>query len=665
MRRFSFFIGLLILVLAFSSCSENPGTTTMKLVLSTDKGAVSRTLLPQDSTVLDVTKYTVSGTGPHGRKFTKNSDVSSVEIEGLATGTWSVTAKGLNRDGTELVTGSVTFELSASSDPVTIVLDTLVGTGSFTMVLDWTLCEVSNPGVTVYLSGPEVNAEETPLPVTLNRDAKTATVSESLASGSYKIRAILKDGQQQVAGLVEALRVSNGSATSGSYTFHLDSEGPSSLTYMNDASGVPLRGSLSVSNDSGVFYDGETYTCTFSFMDPSTVDTENMWIEWYRDGTLVKAHEVKKAGSSYDLEARIGAHRLDVVVYNRNAGSTGSASYTFNVVPNGVTGEMTLLNPDAGSGIGTLDEDAVITPLPGGMFLVVTPNSAKAYICTVSSMALQVVKTYDSGNFEWLGRTKLVISDPEREYVVFTDDYGNTENITCLHFNQGSRTLEVIAGMRFTGQVPAYGIPFTRFTTAAYNTTAGFVYLVDSGTNGYDTFMKESGNTMSAGGMYRKHSNHFTVSDLDISPDGHFAVYGGAGSSKFVSTLISDLGTLTYHVESEDALYPLKFIRFLNNQTVAAVDENGITSYKVVSKNPFTKYKRIEIGVADFVQDSGNYFYVADLGKHLVSYSVSGYEISQLGSTTLESQIRKLCLNEEYLVALTADNRIALFRVIE
>ena len=35
MRRFSYFIGLLILVLAFSSCSENPGTTTMKLVLST------------------------------------------------------------------------------------------------------------------------------------------------------------------------------------------------------------------------------------------------------------------------------------------------------------------------------------------------------------------------------------------------------------------------------------------------------------------------------------------------------------------------------------------------------------------------------------------------------------------------------------------------------
>ena len=664
MRRFRFLIGLLILVLSFSSCSENPGTTTMKLVLSTDQVAGNRTLLPQDSAVLDVTKYTVSGTGPHGRKFTKNSDVSSVEIEGLATGTWNVTAKGLNRDGTELVTGHVSFELSASTDPVTIVLDTLVGTGSFTMVLDWSLCEVSNPGVTVYLSGPEVNAEETPLPVTLNRDAKTATVSESLASGSYKIRAILKDGQQQVAGLVEALRVSNGSGTSGSYTFHLDSEGPSSLTYMNDASGVPLRGSLSVSNDSGVFYDGETYTCSFSFMDPSTVDTDNMWIEWYRDGTLVNAHEIKRAGSSYELDAKIGAHRLDVVVYNRNSGSTGSASYTFNVVPNGVTGEMTLLNPDAGSGIGTLDEDAVISPLPGGCFLVVTPNSAKAYICTISSMALQVVKTYDSGNFEWLGRTKLVVSDPDSEFVFFTDNYGNTENITCLRFNQGSRTLDNIAGMRFLGQVPDYGIPFTGFVTGAYS-SRGFFYLVDSSTHGYDTYFRESGNTIVPAGMYRKHPEHFSTTDINISSDGLLAVYGGAGSTKFASALTSDLGSIFYSFESEDSLHPLKFVRFLNNQTVAAVDENGITSYKVVYKSTFTKYKRIETGVADITQDGDNYFYVADLSKHLVSYSVSGYEISQLGSTTLESQIRKLCLNEEYLVAMTVDNRLALFRVIE
>ena len=122
MRKLVLFLGVLLLALLLAGCSENPGTTTMKLVLSTDQNSGGRTLLPEDSSVLDVTKYSVSGTGPHGGKFTKNSDVSSVEIEGLAIGSWTVVAKGLNRDGTELITGSATFELSASTDPVSLFL---------------------------------------------------------------------------------------------------------------------------------------------------------------------------------------------------------------------------------------------------------------------------------------------------------------------------------------------------------------------------------------------------------------------------------------------------------------------------------------------------------------------------------------------------------------
>ena len=83
MRRLMLFLGVLLLASLLASCSENPGTTTMKLVLSTDQNSGGRTLLPEDSSVLDVTKYSVSGTGPHGGKFTKNSDVSSVEVEGV------------------------------------------------------------------------------------------------------------------------------------------------------------------------------------------------------------------------------------------------------------------------------------------------------------------------------------------------------------------------------------------------------------------------------------------------------------------------------------------------------------------------------------------------------------------------------------------------------
>ena len=67
----------------------------------------------------------------------------------------------------------------------------------------------------------------------------------------------------------------------------------------------------------------------------------------------------------------------------------------------------------------------------------------------------------------------------------------------------------------------------------------------------------------------------------------------------------------------------------------------------------------------DIAQDGGNYFYIADSSKNLVSFSVSGYEIAQIGQTSLESQIRRICLNGQYLAALTQDNQIALFKVIE
>ncbi len=663
MRRLMLFLGVLLLASLLASCSENPGTTTMKLVLSTDQNSGGRTLLPEDSSVLDVTKYSVSGTGPHGGKFTKNSDVSSVEVEGLATGSWTVIAKGLNRDGTELITGSATFELSSSSDPVTIVMDTLVGTGSFKMVLDWSLCDVAKPSVVVYLSGSEADSQETTIPATLNKDSMTATVSESLASGSYRIRAVLMDGQQQVAGLVEALRISNGSRTSGSYTFHLDSEGPSSLTYMNDASGAPLRGSLSVTNDNGLFYDGVSYSCAFSFAEPSEVDVREMKIEWYYDGILVKSQDMEKGGSTYDIDARIGAHRLDAVVYNKIAGSTGSASYTFNVVPNGVTGEMILLNPDAAQDIGTIDFKTIISPLPGNMYLVVTPNSAKAYICTVSSMCLQVVKTYDANNFEWLGRTKKVFSHPDSCYVIFSDDLGDTNNFTILRFNQGSRVLENIAGKRFQYKIQDR-IPIGGLNAAAFN-WKGYIYLTDANTVGVNFGLKEVNNSPEIVSYYSIGKDNTNACDIDVSPDGNRVVHTGQWGNWFISNLVNTEGTVYYPTMTEESTAPPRWVRFLNNQTVAAVDEANITTFKTTSDGVYSRYKSFSIETVDIAQDGGNYFYIADSSKNLVSFSVSGYEIAQIGQTALESQISRICLNGQYLAALTEDDHIALFKVIE
>ncbi len=667
MRRFNAFLFVLIVVMLLVSCAENPGTTTMKLVLSTQVEEGSRTLLPTDSTLIDVTKYTVSGVGPNGKTFTKNSCINSVEITGLTIGEWTVTAKGLNREGTELVSGTSTFTLTSTPTPQTIVLDTLIGTGSFSFVLDWSLCDVAEPGMEVYLTGPEMDSDEVPLVATLNSSTKTATVTESLAAGSYKIRVILKDGNEQVAGLVEAIRISNGMRTSGNHTFLFNELGPTTLTYFNDATGTPLKGTLSASGNPESFLNGLQYTYLFTFSEPATIDTEGLSMEWYYDGNLTRTVDLLDAtGSSLSMMAEYGVHRIDAVVYNKRLGSTGSASYTFTVVPNGVRGEMALLNETASGAVSTIDTDSIITPLPGEMFLVTSPNSAKIYICSISSRALQVVKEYDVTNFPWLSNVKHVFSSADMNYIVETDNKGGTENFGCLYYNAASKTLESVDGIRYEGIHPSVGVPFTNLTSAAFNAAKGFIYVSDSGASGFCYLFRVNGGTLSFGGAERKKSNaYYNVADMDCSPDGRFLIYSAISSTKFVAGTLGDTGGIISAEESEAASSVVSKVRFVNSQTVIATNSYEFASFKAVNGGAFTKYKTVGIAVKDIAADAGNYFYVADNSKRLVSFSVSGFEVAQLGSTTLSNAICSICLSGKYLVALTTAGTVALFQVIE
>ena len=667
MKRFTVFLCVLTVLLLLVACSENPGTTTMRLELSTESCEGSRTLLPSDSTLLDVTRYTVSGTGPNGKTFTRSADSSSVEIEGLTIGEWTVTAKGLNREGTELVSGTKTFRLTSTATPQTIILDTLIGTGSFSFSLDWSLCDVASPAMEVYLTGPDMKSDEVPLDVTLNTQTKTATLSETLSAGSYKVRVLLKDGSQLVAGLVEAIRISNGTSTTGSHTFHFNELGPTTLMYFADATGTPIRGTLSASGNPETFLDGLQYSFAFSFTEPGNVSTEGLSLDWYYDGNLERSDtSLTSSGSTLTKVVGHGVHRIDAVVYNKLLGSTGSAAYTFTVVPNGSTGEMALLNADAANALDSIDSNTIISPLPGGKFLVTSPDSAKMYICGISSNALQVLKTYNASNFGWIGSIKHVFSDDEMPYVIITDNYSGTENFTALKFNAGANTLEEISGMRFQGRIPSYGIPFTNFTAAAFNATAGFVTLSDAGSYGYDYVLKVANGTLATAGTVRKkNSTYYNVSDMDYSPNGLYHVSTGLASAKFISSSVTDLGSLSQLTESEASSSPMSMIRYVNNQTVIGANSLGLTSYKVVPGSAYTKYKTIGMSVKDLEADGENYFYVADNSRRIVSFSASGFEVTQLGATELEASIRSICLSGGYLAVLTSQNDIALFQAIE
>ncbi|MGP1508208.1 MAG: hypothetical protein ACTTJW_04945 [Sphaerochaeta sp.] len=664
MRKYKVFFFCLLFIVILVSCSENPGTTTMKLILSSVPEKGSRTLLPGDSTLIEVSKYTVSGKGPNGKTFTRNADSNVIEIEGLTLGEWTVTAKGLNREGTELVSGTNTFNLTSEPAHQTIVLGTIIGSGSFSFVLDWSLCDVAAPSIDVFLTGPSADAAEMPLAVTVNTDTKTATVSETLPSGSYRVRVTLKDGSQQVAGLVEAVRISNGTKTSGTHFFRFNELGPATMLYFKDASGTPIKGTLTASGNPSEFLSGKNYTYVFAFSEPDKVETEGLSIDWYYDGNLVKSISLlDKTGSSFTSCVNTGVHRVDAVVYNKLLGSTGSAAYTFTVVPDGVPGEMTLLNADAGSAVPNMDSDTIVTALPGQMFLVTTPNSAKMHICKVSSGAFQILKTYDGSNFAWLSNVKHVFSDPAMEFIVATDTSGGHENFTCLRFSEDAKTLADF-GLRYENGISSLKREFVDLTTAAFAPPFGFIYIADSQV--YDFFLKRDGELMKLGGQTGKRlAPYFKVQDMALSPDCQYFVRTGYSSNSFLSATSYSSGLVSALCESEPCSGTISRIRFVNNQTVVVTNPTEITTFKAVLKGSFTKYKTFPISANALESDGANYFYIADNSRRLVSFGVSGYEIEQLGFTTLENAISRICLNGRYLAAFTSNNKIALFEVIE
>lgn len=648
---------LMVALALLASCSENPGTTTMKLLLSTYSG--SKTLLPSDSSLLDVSKYSVSGIGPNGKTFAVDSDNNSLTIEGLTIGEWTVTAKGKNSSGTELVSGSLTFKLTDKPTPQTIVLDTLVGTGAFRFSVDWHYCDVNKPKVDAYLLGPDMSGSEYQLDVTQNNDAMTATVSESLSAGSYRLKILLYDGETQVAGLVEAVRISNNTTTEGSHVFHFNEFGANTLTYIVDATGTPIKGSLALEGSPTTMVAQSDYTCIFSFSEPDKVHAEGLTIEWYYDGNFMTSAELDTTGSSFSFTPTSGVHRIDAVVYNKKLGSTGSAYCSFTVEPNGQPGELSLLVEDAGNEL-EITAKTMVSALPGDKFLVITPDMGKLYICSAHSNSISIEKTYTSTHLNWLGDVVKMFSDPVSNYVIFTGKFiDGKESFICMYFDSSANTVtEKLRSDRIVGSLLLNNLTGAAFAGNTY------IYISDAGSKN-DVALKIVDSTVSVNGaVNKKGATYYPVMDLDVSPDFTKFVSVSQSSTSFVSATIGSKGLPVSPYASAANSAAGKHIRYVNNQLVVVANNSGFTTYKVVANGTYTKYKTVNLGIEDLEADGSNYFYVLDSSNRIISFEASAYEVSQLGSVELPSKANSFALSSEYFLVVMENLKLNVYGII-
>ncbi len=665
--RKSVIIIAFVLMALLASCSENPGTTTMRLHLALISQSNAKTLSPDDSSALDVSKYTITGTGPNGKTFTTSSTSDSVTIDGLTIGQWTVTAKGLNSSNTEIVSGTLTFTLTSTPTPQTIVLDTLIGTGSFSFSVDWTSCDVASPSVVAYLKGPDMEQKEVELPVTLNKDTKTAYVSESLAAGSYLLRVLLYDGKVQVAGLVEAVRISNGTESNGALSFLFNELGAQVVMHIKDATGIPIKGLLSMVGSPGEFVAQTAYTCNFAFSNPDNVQSDGLTIEWYYDGALQSdsPRSLDSTGSSFTVTPTVGAHRIDAVVYNTKLGSTGSVSYSFTAIPNGHAGELMLLNENAQGSL-SVDENTLIAALPNDKFVVISPTAGEMYVCSVSSSSqtLTVEKTYsasDGCGFYWISATKHLFSDQKMDYLIAVDDYQGKESVTCLCLDSLTNTLT--GCLRSEGKMGS--VALSEISAATFTPSKNFIQIADSGTK-YMFALTVDGNTAKLSAYNKKiGSGAFeSVNDLDSSPDGKYILYSANSSTAFVSISYGDEGRLLNGSISELGSYATKGIRYANASLVLKAGNTCLETYKVVEGASYTKMSTFDIPVEKLEADGANYFYVVSSGNRIVSFEAVGYAISSIGSVVLTSQPLSIALSENYFATVTSNMAIALLGII-
>ena len=652
-----------ILVVVLASCSENPGTTTMKLILSTYSESTEKTLLPSDSSLLDVSKYSVSGVGPNGKTFSIDSDKNSLTIEGLTIGEWSVTAKGINASGTELVTGSLSFRLTDTATPQTIVLDTLVGTGSLRFTVDWSLCDVSNPVVEAFLLGPDMSGTEYSLEgITINKDSKTATVSESLAAGSYRLKVLLYDGSTQIAGLVEAVRISNGTTTEGTHSFHVNEIGPNTLTYISDATGTPIKGSVAIEGSPDTLLAGTTYTCAFTFSEPSKVSTEGLTIEWYYDGSFMSTSELDTTGSSVTFTPKTGVHRIDAVVYNKKLGSTGSTNCSFSVEPDGQAGDLSLAYEGTSTGM-SITSKTVIGALPDDKFVVVTPDANRLYICSIHSNSIKVEKTYTNEQLSWIGDISKMFTDYQSNYLVFSGKFINGyESVICLYFDSEANTVSEKFRQHYVINNEAYY--FKSISAVAFSDD--FIYVADSVLAVDCPLSISAAGAVSVAGAATKKSNHIAVCDADVSANGTDIVTTCPTSTSFISGQMGSKNVPTTAVVSEANTAAGKHIRFVNTQLVVVANNSGFTTYKVVSNGAYTKYKGpINISIVDLEADGSNYFYVLDSSNRIVTFEASAYEVAQHGNVELPSPVQSFALTEGHFIVVMQNLQLNVYDIIE
>lgn len=315
------------------SCRNSAEEARTSLSLKIEDGEGSRTIMPSQ-TLLDVQKYSITGSGPLGAVFGPVLSTDSVvSIKDLAVGKWTITAKALNAQNNELAEGEGTFTISKGENEATIVLDDMTGTGTLQLNFKWSSDICTETEICILIKVEDSKGNVITKTREISKSVESATVVMNLDAGCHVLNVQVQDSSGNIGiGATDAVRIVANTRSTG--TIELKGSKPS------DPSSGSNGTSLSIDNRIGTpmnFYidyypknlsKGKFTTLNACYTNlPIGVTEKDLTYQWYRDGVLMSP----ASADNISFMADEGVHRYDVIVKSSKEGTLCGASLNLNV----------------------------------------------------------------------------------------------------------------------------------------------------------------------------------------------------------------------------------------------------------------------------------------------------------------------------------------------
>lgn len=311
---------LLTISLLLTACDNPtviaPPANSASLVILLEQN-VSRTILPDIT--MEITEYTIRGTGPNGVSFTKTTTENTFAIDELAFGDWEINVCGKNTEGFPIGTGNASATVhTGETTTVSIVVSPFEGFGNLELTVNWTAGDLEIPSVKANLTRATGN------PVTLDftlLENSAVFSSETIAAGYYTLTVELLDNNINTMGIVEVVRIVKDATTEGFFDFYeVNIPGGTIGVYIVQEMNDPIEVEITGLPDS--FHNSSTVTVGAS----APAETENLVYIWYINGRSY-------AMGPYCVLNGIdkGIYNLNVVAFTVDGSRAGSAKSTFGV----------------------------------------------------------------------------------------------------------------------------------------------------------------------------------------------------------------------------------------------------------------------------------------------------------------------------------------------